>query len=63
VETTIEAFGVDRCMLESNFPVDKQSSDYGALWNAMKLLTAGCSAAEKSALFHDNAARVYALDL
>ena len=38
VETAIELFGPDRCMFESNFPVDKQSFSYDALWNVFKLL-------------------------
>ena len=63
VEACIEAFGHNRCMMESNFPVDKQSCGYGELWNAMKRITQGCSAAEKAALYHDTAARVYRLDL
>lgn len=61
VETCIELFGADRCMMESNFPVDKQSCGYGVLWNALKRITQGCSAAEKAALYRDTAARVYRL--
>ncbi len=63
VETCIEAFGADRCMMESNFPVDKQSCSYGVLWNAMKRITQHCSAAEKQALYLGTAARVYRLDV
>lgn len=63
VEATIEAFGVGRCMMESNFPVDKQSCGYGVLWNALKRITQNYSAAEKAALYRDNAARVYRLDV
>jgi len=63
VETCIELFGADRCMFESNFPVDKITSGYGVLWNAFKRLAAGCSAAEKTALFSGTAARVYRLTL
>jgi L-fuconolactonase len=59
LETCIEAFGVGRAMYESNFPVDKQSCDYTACWNAFKRISAGASAAEKAALFHDTAARIY----
>jgi L-fuconolactonase len=58
----LEKFGVDRCMFESNFPVDKGSCSYTVLWNAFKRLTAGYAAAEKAKLFHDTAARVYRLD-
>jgi L-fuconolactonase len=63
VETCIELFGADRCMFESNFPVDKITSGYGVLWNAFKRLAAKASAAEKTALFSGTAARVYKLDL
>lgn len=58
---TIEKFGADRCMFESNFPVDMTSCSYTVLWNSFKRLTSGCSAAEKATLFHDTAARVYRL--
>lgn len=63
VETTIEIFGADRCMFESNFPVDKITSGYGVLWNAFKRLAGGASTAEKTALFSGTAARVYKLAL
>jgi predicted TIM-barrel fold metal-dependent hydrolase len=59
VETCIEAFGPERCMFESNFPVDKHSCAYPVLWNAFKRLAAGASASEKQELFHDSAARFY----
>ena len=58
---TIEKFGADRCMFESNFPVDVVSCSYTVLWNSFKRLTDGYSAADKAKLFHDTAARVYRL--
>ena len=61
VEPCIEAFGVERCMFESNFPPDKQSGGYTELWNAFKRITAGASAGEKTALYSGTAARVYRL--
>ncbi|MCW2869496.1 amidohydrolase family protein [Actinacidiphila oryziradicis] len=61
IEPCIEAFGVDRCMFESNFPPDKQSGGYTELWNAFKRITAGASGAEKTALYSGTAARVYRL--
>jgi L-fuconolactonase len=61
VETAIEAFGVDRCMMESNFPTDGRSCGWVPLWNALKLAVAGSSSEEKAALFHGTAARVYRL--
>jgi predicted TIM-barrel fold metal-dependent hydrolase len=59
----IEQFGVERCMFESNFPVDKVSCSYNVLWNAFKRIAKDFSSTEKAALFHDTAARVYRLDL
>ncbi|MGI9325016.1 MAG: amidohydrolase family protein [Pseudomonadales bacterium] len=58
----IEAFGAERCMFESNFPVDKVSSSYAVLWNAFKRIAADASESEKATLFHDTATRVYRLD-
>jgi predicted TIM-barrel fold metal-dependent hydrolase len=63
VETCIEAFGPTRCMFESNFPVDLGSCTYEVLWNAFKIIAAGASAADKTALFSDTARRVYRLDI
>jgi L-fuconolactonase len=61
-EHTLEHFGVDRCLFESNFPVDKVSCSYKVLWNSFKRLAADYSADEKVKLFHDTATRVYRLD-
>jgi predicted TIM-barrel fold metal-dependent hydrolase len=61
MEALIEDFGANRCMFESNFPVDKAMCSYPVLWNAFKRIASGCSAAEKAALFHDTAARFYRL--
>lgn len=62
---TIDAFGPDRCMFESNFPVDRVSCSYHVLWNAFKKIVnnAGFNEAEKAAMFHDTASRVYRLDI
>ena len=62
LETCIAAFGVERGMFESNFPVDGASCDYATLWNALKRVAAGASADEKAKLFRDNARRFYRLD-
>jgi L-fuconolactonase len=59
VETTIEIFGVERCMMESNFPADGRSTGYIPIWNALKHIVGGASRSEKAALFHKTAARVY----
>ncbi|HUC70772.1 MAG TPA: amidohydrolase family protein [Stellaceae bacterium] len=61
IEACIGAFGTERAMFESNFPVDKGSCGYPVLWNAFKRIAAGCSATEKAALFSTTAAKFYRL--
>ena len=61
--TAIELFGPQRCMFESNFPVDKQSCSYHVLWNAFKKIAADFSAQDKQWLFHDTAVQAYRLPL
>ena len=57
----IDCFGTGRCMLESNFPVEKVSVSYPVLYNAFKLITADFSESDKDALFSATARRVYRL--
>ena len=59
----IEQFGPERCMFESNFPPDKVSFSYNVMYNAFKWLSKGYAAAERAAMFHDTAARVYRIDV
>ena len=58
---TIEQFSPERCMFESNFPVDRVSCSYLVLWNAFKKIASQYSAAEKGWLFHRTAAQTYRL--
>jgi L-fuconolactonase len=62
-EWCIEKCGVERCMFESNFPVEKRANSYGVLWNAFKKITQSYSPSERAALFHDTACRVYRIVL
>ncbi len=55
----IDCFGPDRCMFESNFPVDKFSLSYHVLYNGLKKIVADFSSDEKDAMFYGTAARVY----
>lgn len=57
----IEHFGTERCMFESNFPVEKMSVSYTVLWNAFKRVAKDFSDRERRCLFHDTAAGVYHL--
>jgi predicted TIM-barrel fold metal-dependent hydrolase len=58
---TIEQFGPERCMFESNFPVDRFSLSYRTVWNAFKKLVADFSADERDAMLRGTAARIYRL--
>lgn len=61
IETAVEAFSPSRCMVASNFPVDRLSFSYGVLWNALKRASACYSADEQSQIFYGTATRVYGL--
>ena len=63
IDTCIKAFGPDRCMFESNFPVDKGSYSYPIYWNACKKLTNDLNIEEREYLFSKTAAEVYRIDL
>lgn len=58
---TIECFGADRCMFESNFPVDRLSIGYTVLWNGLKKIAERYSPQEQDAMFLETAKRVYRL--
>lgn len=59
VEHAIEAFGVDRCMFASNFPVDGLHGSFDELYSTYAALTAGLDDAARAQLFATNAERVY----
>jgi predicted TIM-barrel fold metal-dependent hydrolase len=63
IETCIDAFGPNRAMFESNFPVDRFGASYVALWNAFKRLAKNYSADEKTALFSGTAKKVYRVNV
>lgn len=56
---SLEAFGPERAMFASNFPVDKQYSTFVAVWAAFDAITRGFSEAERAGLFRDNARKYY----
>lgn len=63
IDECIASFGPARCMFESNFPVDRCSTNYTILWNAFKRMAAQYSADEKADLFAGTAARFYRLEI
>jgi L-fuconolactonase len=62
IETCIDLFGADRCLFESNFPVEKMGIGYAEFWNAMKMIVAGASHDEKRVLFSGTSERIYRLE-
>lgn len=63
VESAIEAFGANRCMMESDYPNDGRSCGFVPLWNAMKHIVKGYSDEEKASLFCGTAEKAYRVDL
>ena len=61
IDVCLEAFGAQRCMFESNFPVDSQSCGYTELWNAFKRASRSLSEDERRQLFYRTACRTYRL--
>ncbi|MEZ5649885.1 MAG: amidohydrolase family protein [Burkholderiaceae bacterium] len=59
----IEAFGPDRVVCGSNFPVESLAGSYVRVWETHSTLLddAGCSGAERAKILHDNARRLYRL--
>lgn len=58
---TIKVFGPERCMFESNFPVDRLSIGYRVLWNGLKKIAADYPEAANTAMFSATARKVYKL--
>lgn len=62
VSFAIDQFGPDRCMFESNYPVDRQTLPYTVLWNAFQILASQYSDDEQVALFAGTASRSYRIE-
>ena len=62
VLTAIEAFGVERAMFASNFPVDSLCAAFDAIFSGFRAIVSDFSASEQRALFHDNAVHIYAME-
>ena len=59
VERCLEAFGVERCLFGTNWPVDRLFSSYTDVINAYEELISEYSEAEQVALFSGNAERIF----
>lgn len=62
VLTTIELFGVDRCMFASNFPVDSLCATFDQIFSGFRAIVRDFPAGDQRKLFHDNAIRIYAIE-
>jgi len=62
IETCIQAFGPNRAMFESNYPIDRWGASYATIWNTFKHITASCPQDDKDALYAGTAARVYGIE-
>jgi predicted TIM-barrel fold metal-dependent hydrolase len=58
----IDCFGVERSMFGTDFPVGRLWTSFDAIFDGFKAMVRDFSQAEQSALFHDNARRVYRID-
>jgi predicted TIM-barrel fold metal-dependent hydrolase len=61
LEFAIDAFGAERCMFASNFPVDSAAGSFDDLYGAFDAVTSGLDDASREALFAGTAERVYRL--
>jgi predicted TIM-barrel fold metal-dependent hydrolase len=61
IEQAIDAFGPNRCLFGSNFPIEKLWTSYAELVGVVRTCLEGYSEAERRAVLHDTAARLYGL--
>jgi predicted TIM-barrel fold metal-dependent hydrolase len=59
LEYAIGAFGVDRCLFASNFPVDSMYGTFDDLYTTFSAVSAGHDSESREKLFAGNAERVY----
>jgi L-fuconolactonase len=59
IEHTIDAFGIDRCLFASNFPVDGMRGTLDELYTCYSAVTASLGADARDKLFAANAERIY----
>ena len=62
VRDAIALFGARRCMFASNFPVDRLVASFDTIYCGFKAIIADLSAAERKALLHDTAERIYRIE-
>ncbi len=63
IEACIDSFGPRRCLFASNFPVDGLVGSFADIYDGFLAATSDMQPSERLAMFHDNAIRIYRLDL
>jgi predicted TIM-barrel fold metal-dependent hydrolase len=58
----IDLFGVRRSMFASNYPVDSLRASFTTIYSGFEEITRGMPEAQRRALFHDNAVRIYRME-
>jgi predicted TIM-barrel fold metal-dependent hydrolase len=61
IEETVALFGAARCLFGGNFPIEKLWTTYDRVVAVTRECLSACSPAERRAIFHDTAQRVYRL--
>lgn len=61
VDSCVEAFGADRCVLGSNWPVDRLYSSYDVIMDLYREYISGLSESEQAKILSENAARIFKL--
>jgi predicted TIM-barrel fold metal-dependent hydrolase len=59
VTQAVEAFGTQRCLFGSNFPIDRIATDYASIWAVFRSAISDFSKDEQRAMLRGNAERVY----
>ena len=62
IVAVLELYGTRRAMFASNHPVDSLRASYDQIFRLFDEATRGYSEAERRALFHDNAVRIYRME-
>ena len=61
VSHVLGVFGADRCLAESNFPIDRATCTYGTIWDAITKLLGDLSSDARRQVLSETAARLYRL--
>ncbi|MDB5669735.1 MAG: amidohydrolase [Alphaproteobacteria bacterium] len=63
IDHLLACFGAERCLFESNFPIDRMTCDLPDLVQAYSIALSGLAAARRAQVFGGNAARLYRIEI